>query len=98
MLKRNAEWLPKLFPKEDSILLIFNKNPSHELISQAANGIVDIQEFHDLNMLDIVQGILQHPVTGVIYKSYKKLTFNEVVILAKSAKTSGYLGGVNIIF
>ena len=57
MLKRNAEWLSKLLPESSLYHQLFS-NPNSTL-QEATYGIVDIQEFYDLNIYDIINGTLQ---------------------------------------
>ena len=92
LILRTAKWLPKLFPDEGPIQYMFED--SDKKIGQAAYGIVDLQEFHDLKMMDIIQGVLHDPPSGRIFKSYKNLSLDEVLLIADSAKTSGFLDRV----
>ena len=88
MLKRNAEWLPKLFPTNS----IYNRQFSNpdSIIQEAAFGIVDVQEFYDLHTDDIINGILKDETSGLWHKSEQKLTFQEVLLIADAAKSSHY--------
>ena len=88
MLKRNAEWLPKLFPTNS----IYNRQFSNpdSIIQEAAFGIVDVQEFYDLHTDDIINGILKDENSGLWHQSEQKLTFQEVLLIADAAKSSHY--------
>ena len=49
LLLRNAIWLPKLFPN-DPTHNILSPNGISNIMEQVAFGIVDIQEFYDLDV------------------------------------------------
>ena len=49
LILRNAIWLPKLFPN-DPTHNILSPNGTSKIMEQAAFGIVDIQEFYDLEV------------------------------------------------
>ena len=46
-------------------------------VQQAAFGIADIQKFYDLDIEDIIEGLLIDTSSNIHHKSRKKLTFDE---------------------
>ena len=89
MLKRNSEWLPKLLPNNSLYNQLFLNTTS--TLQEAAFGIVDVQEFYDLNIDDIINGTLKDANSGLCHHSEKKLSFQEVLFIAEAALSSNYL-------
>ena len=88
MLKRNSKWLPKLLPNNSLYNQLFlNTNST---LKEAAFGIVDVQEFYDLNIDDIINGTLKDANSGLWHHSEKKLSFQEVLFIAEAAMSSNY--------
>ena len=88
-LKRTSEWLPKFFPN-DSILPILFKNKTSTVL-QASYGIIDVQEFYDLNTDDLAQGLIKDPGSGTEYMAARNLTVNELLFIAATAFESRYM-------
>ena len=59
-------------------------------MEQAAFGIVDIQEFYDLETEDLIDGLLNDRNSDIVHKSIKKLTFPEIILISQAAGVSGY--------
>ena len=57
----------------------------------AAYGIVDIQEFYDLNTDDLAKGLLKDPGSGTEYMAATNFTVDELLFIAEAAFDSGYL-------
>ena len=57
LLTRNANWLPRMFPNASFYTYWFPNIT--QVMQQAAFGIVDIQEFYNLNTTDITNGVLK---------------------------------------
>ena len=53
-------------------------------------GIVDVQEFYDLNIDDLINGTIKDANSGLSHHSEKKLSFQEVLMIAEVAKSSKY--------
>ena len=88
MLKRCAAWLPKLLPQDE----IINKVFSHPReIMLGVYGILDVQEYHNLNIDDVANGLIIDSMTGEKYWSKKNLTFQEIVSIANAALDSKYI-------
>ena len=88
MLKRNSEWLPKLLPNNSLYnQLFFNTTLT---LQEAAFGIVDVQEFYDLDINDIINGTLKDTNSGLWHHSENKLSLEEVLLIAEAAKSSNY--------
>ena len=51
---------------------------------------MDIQEFYDLDINDIINGTLKDANSGLWHHSEKKLSFQEVLMIAETAKSSKY--------
>ena len=81
MLKRNAEWLPKLLPQNSIYNELFSN--SNLILQESAFGIVDVQEFYNLNIYDVINGTLKNEDSGIWYQSEKKLTLPEILVIAK---------------
>ena len=88
MLKRNSEWLPKLLPNNSLYIQLFSNTTL--TLQEAAFGIVDVQEFYDLNIYDIINGRLKDTNSGLCHHSEKKLSFQEVLFIAEAAMSSNY--------
>ena len=61
-MKRNVEWLPKLLPPNSHYDYLFS-NPDSTL-QEASYGIVDIQEYYDLNIVDLINGTIKDEDSG----------------------------------
>ena len=88
MLKRNVEWLPKLLPNNSFYNQLFLNTRS--TLQEATFGIVDVQEFYDLNIDDLINGTIKDANSGLSHHSEKKLSFQEVLMIAETAKSSKY--------
>ena len=88
MLKRNMVWLPKLLPNTSLYNQLFLNTSS--TLQEAAFGIVDVQEFYDLNIDDLINGTIKDEYSGLCHHSEKKLSFQDVLLIAEAAKSSKY--------
>ena len=87
LLARNAIWLPKIFKNNTFYNKLFSN--ASRTIQQAAFGIVDIQEFYNMNTTDITNGILK--VNDVIEnRSQNKFSLDEILLIADAAGKSQY--------
>ena len=62
MLRRSAEWLPKLLSPDSSNYALLFSNQGDKVFQEAAYGLVDIQELYDLDIYEMINGTLKaHP-------------------------------------
>ena len=62
MLRRSAEWLPKLLSPDSSNYALLFSNQGEKVFQEAAYGLVDIQELYDLDIYEMINGTLKaHP-------------------------------------
>ena len=88
MLKRCAAWLPVLLPQDDIIKKVFSH---HHETALSAYGILDLQEYHNLNIDDVANGLIIDAMTGEKYQSKTNLTLEEILSIANAALQSRYL-------
>ena len=86
MLQRLDKYLPKLSTLMPS--LKFNFSLTNQ---DCAQGIADLQEFHGLNPLDLING--QIKANGQIFEANSKLTSDDALKIAKAARNSEYYQG-----
>ena len=53
-------------------------------------GIVDLQEYYDLNITDLGNGIIEDVRTGKLYKANSHLTLDDLVAMSEEAKNVEY--------
>ena len=88
MLRRSAEWLPKLLSPDSSNYALLFSNQGDKVFQEAAYGLVDIQELYDLDISEMINGTLKaHPCLllnnfgNTIYQEYflwLKVFINEI--------------------
>ena len=60
-------------------------------MTQASYGIVDVQEFYDLNTDDLAKGLVKDPDSGTEYMAARNLTLDELLFIAANAGESQYM-------
>ena len=88
MLKRCAAWLPVLLPQDEIIKKVFSH---HRETTLGAYGILDVQEYHNLKIDDVANGLIIDVMTGEKYWSKNNLTFEEILSIANAAFESKYI-------
>ena len=87
-LTRTSNYLSKLvkLPK------LFEKSLANSILieSQAAQGLINIQDYHDVNVMDIAKGNLK----GFYAKS--NMTAEELYFITKTAMKNGFFAQKNI--
>ena len=91
LLKRLSEWIPKLKSKIPKLKFTYKARSLLDDYKMAINGIVEIQEYFDLDTNDLGEGRIEDRRTGKIYQSNSPLTSSEIFDLSEEAKTVGYL-------
>ena len=90
LLKRLSIWIPKLKSKIPKLKFIYNARSLFDDYKIALYGIVDLQEYYDLNITDLGNGIIEDMRTGKLYKSNSHLTLDELVEISDEAKNAEY--------
>ena len=88
MLQRMTNFLPKLDSLLDLKLPEF-KLDDLSLVQGPANGLADLQEFHNIPLQDLMQGRIPDPCSGRIFQANSGLTFQEALQIANAAKEAG---------
>ena len=84
LMKRAVLYWPKLhknYPELD-----FKIPEKKDFIFGASFGIVTIQAYHNLDMFQIAQGMIQDPMTKHIWTASKNMSSDELQIIAATAK------------
>ena len=89
MLQRTTKWLPKLKKALPDLNFKFSLPSVTDANVGAANGIADLQEYHDMDPKDLIQGKVQNFLNGKIYISNSKLTPSETLKIATAAREAG---------
>ena len=83
-LSRISEWLPQLLKLPPKYMHELS-NPM-KLKSQAALGIVNVQDFHELNITHLARrGLLEDFYSNKVFQAASNLTANEVFFIGKAS-------------
>ena len=91
LLQRTQKWLPKLQKMPLPFKIKFNLPSNFDANVGSAIGISDLQEYHNLDPMDIMYGKIYDHFRGKTYYAKSNLTSSDALKFATSAKDSGYL-------
>ena len=60
-------------------------------VMSAYHGLVELQEYYNLNTIDVAMGKVKDVLTNKIYKSKSKLSSSDIIKVALEAKEINYL-------
>ena len=60
-------------------------------VMSAYHGLVELQEYYNLNTIDVAMGRIKDVLTNKIYKSKSKLSSSDIIKVAFEAKETNYL-------
>ena len=92
LLKRTlfiSKWFPKLLKIMPNLKMNFTLE-SNDVMS-AYHGLVELQEYYNLNTIDVAMGKVKDVLTNKIYKSKSKLSSSDIIKVALEAKEINYL-------
>ena len=91
LLKRLSQWIPRLKSKIPKLKFIYNARSLLDDYKTALHGMVEIQEYFDLDTNELARGRITDFRTGKVYQSNSQLTSNELFEISKEAKNADYL-------
>ena len=91
LLKRLSQWIPRLKLKIPKLKFIYNARSLLDDYKTALHGMVEIQEYFDLDTNELARGRITDFRTGKVYQSNSQLTSNELFEISKEAKNADYL-------
>ena len=91
LLKRLSQWIPRLKVKIPKLKFMYNGRSLLDDYKTALHGMVEIQEYFDLDANDLAKGRIKDFRTGKVYQSNSNLTSNELYEISKEAKNADYL-------
>ncbi len=91
---RTAKFLPSLKKHIDSLKFDYTMPSGSDAAVGAAHGLADLQEYHRLDVDDLVQGRLKDYVNPErFFQAASNLTSQECLLVATEAKRMEYLEG-----
>ena len=91
LLQRTSKWLPKLQKLLPKLKIGFNLPNNFDANIGSAVGISDLQEYHNLDPMDIIQGKIYDHFKKKFFYSKSNLTSSDVLKIASTARDSNYL-------
>ena len=91
LLKRLSQWIPRLKLKIPKLKFMYNGRSLLDDYKTALHGMVEIQEYFDLDANNLAKGRIKDFRTGKVYQSDSHLTSNELYEISKEAKNADYL-------
>ena len=93
LLKRLAHILPKIKKSIPRKIFDYNYSSLSNDFVRTLHGIADLHEFHNLNVLQISNGVIKDEISGEIYISKSGLSSSDLLQIAQEAKNVNYLDG-----
>ena len=90
MLQRTTKYWPKLKKVIPELSFSFTLPSSTDANIGAANGLADLQEFHNIDLEELMNGQITNYQTGQKYFSNSKLTPSEALKVATAARDAKY--------
>jgi hypothetical protein len=90
MMTRTSTWIPKLKKHFPDLKFSINLPSTTEASLRSARGLADIQEFYNLDVMDLIGGNIKDPKTGYVFSAKSNLTSVEVLKVATAAKSANY--------
>jgi hypothetical protein len=84
------------FPQQSTLFSHASLPERSDFIFGASFGLVSLQVFHGLDMLQMAKGDIQEPQTGKVWTSRQSLTSEDLIIIANSAKKVKKNGNVTL--
>ena len=93
MMLRTAKWLPALKRHIPSLTFNFTMPSEADAAVGGAHGLADMQDYHKLNVTELILGCIWNYHTGEVYQAASNLTSREATLVATEAKKTEYLEG-----
>ena len=90
MLKRMAQWMPKLLKIMPSIPIQNDLSSLEEEYERASHGLADIHQHYDINLNEFTKGKIKNLRNGRVYASNSGLSSLELLQIAQEAKMENY--------
>ena len=90
MLKRMAQWMPKLIKIMPLIPFQNDLASLEEEYERASHGLADIHQHYDINLNEFTKGKINNFKNGKVYVSNSGLSSLELMQIAQEAKMENY--------
>ena len=93
MLKRMAQWMPKIINLIPSNIFDYDLSSLEMEYQRASHGLADLHHYYDIDTKELSKGIIKDLNNGRVYVSNSGLTTLELMQIAQEAKDENYLDG-----